>query len=156
MTGIDLLKNAFRNFWTTRSKSEGGGRTERGRTWISAVSCPDESQRQHFTQTEGSQGGDKLWDHCSLMIKFQCATQMLFTVILAFIANAKTTGAPDSTLPCLLLLMEQKVLRAEGADFTDSTDWFVHQPTDWCSFRSIQHSKGILPPGLSQTLATGS
>lgn len=65
-----------------------------------------------------------------------CATLMLFImVVCVFIANAKTTQAPDSTLRCLLL--KWKVLK-QGSErrigLTDFTDWL----TDSCSFWSIQ------------------
>ncbi len=48
------------------------------------------------------------------MIMFNCATLMLFMmVICVFIANAKTSQAPGSTLRCLLL--KGKVLQTGKA-----------------------------------------
>lgn len=59
------------------------------------------------------------------MIMFICATLMLFiTVICIFIANAKTSQAPDSTLRCLLLRRKAWRRRKSGVnDEEEQTDW---------------------------------
>lgn len=73
------------------------------------------------------------------MIMFNCATLMLITVIRVFIANAKTTQAPNSTWRCLLL--KWKELRAGKKQGYKRRMGLTYWPADSCSFPSIQQWK---------------
>lgn len=89
------------------------------------------------------------------MIMFICATLMLFImVICVFIANAKTSRAPDSMLRCLRLrrrVRRRRTSRVDDAKEQLTTDWRIDWPT--AVLKSLTQVKlySLTPPLYTHT-----